>query len=260
MRSEPASWQPETDAPDQVAHLWCTTLPPGIISGHGSVCAHEGGPTRAGESMREAMSRPACGSVTGPRGGGRSSTATLLDGDRCTRPPHPRTLPGGTRAAVEEARAGRRGPWAWGRIEGIEGVRGWASWPREIGRIGVERGGGRTRRGEGSGAGAQARATVAGETRQFAVGHGRAERSRGRSPWRGQAGVLTSWRWARMVPRDRRQPPTGRHDGTEGRPDEWREGRRQEGGLLSPSNISRVQVHPPVPACIYIYIYVCMYV
>ena len=32
--------------------------PPGIISGHGSVCAHEGGPTRAGESMREAMSRP----------------------------------------------------------------------------------------------------------------------------------------------------------------------------------------------------------
>ena len=140
------------------------------------------------------------------------------------------------------------GPTARGaRIEGIEGVRGvgqlaegdWEDWGR-----------------------ARARATVAGETRsrQFAVGHGRAERSRGRSPWRGQAGVLTSWRWARMVPRDRRQPPTGRHDGTEGRPGEWREGRRQEGGLLSPSNISRVQVHPPVPACIYIYMYVCMYV
>ena len=139
------------------------------------------------------------------------------------------------------------GPTARGaRIEGIEGVRGvgqlaegdWEDWGR-----------------------ARARATVAGETRsrQFAVGHGRAERSRGRSPWRGQAGVLTSWRWARMVPRDRRQPPTGRHDGTEGRPGEWREGRRQEGGLLSPSNISRVQVHPPVPACIYIYMYVCMY-
>ena len=59
-----------------------------------------------------------------------------------------------------------------GGIEGIEGVRGvgqlaegdWEDWGR-----------------------ARARATVAGETRsrQFAVGHGRAERSRGRSPWRG---------------------------------------------------------------------------
>ena len=65
------------------------------------------------------------------------------------------------------------GPTARGaRIEGIEGVRGvgqlaegdWEDWGR-----------------------ARARATVAGETRsrQFAVGHGRAERSRGRSPWRG---------------------------------------------------------------------------
>ena len=154
-RSEPASWQPEMDAPDQVAHLWCTTLPPGIISGHGSVCAHEGGPTRAGESMREAMSRPACGSVTGPRGGGRSSTATLLDGDRCTRPPHPRTPRGdqGRRREGQSGKAGAwgRGPWAReggsrGRRRGGRGSRGsrgcegWASWPREIGRIGVERG------------------------------------------------------------------------------------------------------------------------
>ena len=137
MRSEPASWQPEMDAPDQVAHLWCTTLPPGIISGHGSVCAHEGGPTRAGESMREAMSRPACGSVTGPRGGGRSSTATLLDGDRCTRPPHPRTLPGGGQGRRRGGQGGRLpGPTARGRGGGSRGSRGCEGGPVGRGRLG----------------------------------------------------------------------------------------------------------------------------
>ena len=213
--------------------------------------------------MREAMSRPACGSVTGPRGGGRSSTATLLDAGTVARGHRIRARPGGTRAAVEKARAGRRGRGGGGRGPGRAA-------PGADGEGGADRGdrggarGGPVGRGRLGGLGSGAGAGNGGRGNSLSPVRGRPW-ARGAFPGAvtmegGQAGVLTSWRWARMVPRGRRQPPTGRHDGTEGRPGEWREGRRQEGGLLSPSNISRVQVHPPVPACIYIYMYVCMYV
>src|SRR5699024_11335915 len=50
----------------------------------GAFARTRGGPTRAGESMAEAMSRPACGSVTGPRGGGGGSAATLLRSEEHT--------------------------------------------------------------------------------------------------------------------------------------------------------------------------------
>lgn len=115
----------------------------------------------------------------------RCWTGTVARGHRI------RARPGGTRAAVEKARAGRRGrgrgpgraaPGADGEggIEGIEGVRGWASWPREMGGLGSSAGAGEREGGRGRGAApVRGRATVAGETRQFAVGHGRAGRSRG---------------------------------------------------------------------------------
>lgn len=147
-------------------------FPLGIVSGHGSDCAHEGGPTRAGESTREAMSRPACGSVTGPRGAaeGRSSTATLLDGNRCRRPEQAGVGVGaggpwviGGRLPAPTARGGAR--WGIEGIEGIEGVRGWASWPGEMGGLGASAGADEREEGRGQ--------WWPGKTRQFAVGHAR---------------------------------------------------------------------------------------
>ena len=174
-------------------------VPLGIIFGPGSICAHEGGPTRAGESMSETMSRPACGSVTGPRGRGRGSTATV-GGNHHTQPPLPRT-PRGDRGRRGDGLRGQAWAWAWAwawwlpaptargvrggvegveGIEGIEGVRGWASWPREMGGIEGERGGGRTSGGE----------------------------ARGRGPW--WPGKLASSRWAMRAGRCR-----GRSSGRE---------------------------------------------
>ena len=261
-----ASWRREMDAPEQAAHIRCEALPRGIIFGHGSVCAREGGPTRAGESMREAMSRPACGSVTGLRGGGRGSTATPLDGgNRCPRPPHPRTPRGGPGRRRREGQSGQA--WAWARRGAgrrraptaradrgeIEGVRGWASWPREMEGWGAsagadeweeERGGARS--------GAGARAMVAGHTRQFAVGHGRGALSgpviregarRGRP---GGVGQLA-------------RPGEYSGRGRDARGSSARAGgRRERGRRLCPrGDRSHLAVHPPLQ--VHTSTYICRY-
>ena len=139
------------------------------------------------------------------------------------------------------------GPTARGaRIEGIEGVRGvgqlaegdWEDWGR-----------------------ARARATVAGETRsrQFAVGHGRAERSRGRSPWRGASRGIDQLAVGQNGPPGPASTPNGaprRDRGTSGRVARG----PAAGGWTA---VSEQYISCPgasTSTCVYIYIYVCMYV
>ena len=135
-------------------------------------------------------------------------------------------------------------------IEGIEGVRGvgqlaegdWEDWGR-----------------------ARARATVAGETRsrQFAVGHGRAERSRGRSPWRGGGGAsrgIDQLAVGQNGPPGPASTPNGaprRDRGTSGRVARG----PAAGGWTA---VSEQYISCPgasASTCVYIYIcmYVCMY-
>ena len=231
-----ASWRREMDAPEQAAHIRCEALPRGIIFGHGSVCAREGGPTRAGESMREAMSRPACGSVTGLRGGGRGSTATPLDGgNRCPRPPHPRTPRGGPGRRRREGQSGQA--WAWARRGAgrrraptaradrgeIEGVRGWASWPREM-------------EGWGASAGADEWEEERGGARRSEEERGGAARVRGQ--W--WPGTLASSRWAMGAERCRGRS-SGREQGGGGRGAlaSWRGRENTRGGGGTPAGVAR---------------------
>ena len=141
------------------------------------------------------------------------------------------------------------GPTARGaRIEGIEGVRGvgqlaegdWEDWGR-----------------------ARARATVAGETRsrQFAVGHGRAERSRGRSPWRGASRGIDQLAVGQNGPPGPASTPNGaprRDRGTSGRVARG----PAAGGwtAVSEQYISCPGASTSTCVYIYIYMYVCMYV
>jgi hypothetical protein len=167
----------------------------------------------------------------------RCWTGTVARGHRI------RARPGGDQGRRREGQSGQA--WAWAR----------GPWAREGGSRGRRRGGGIEGGSRGCAGGPVGRGrwdpglgSSAGERegeRRRCAGNGgrgnspvrgrplvvRAERFRGRSSWREQAGVLASWRWARIlrgVPRGRGQPRTGRHDGAEGR--------RQEGGLLSPGN------------------------
>ena len=121
------------------------------------------------------------------------------------------------------------------------------------GRIGVERGGGRTRRGRGSGG------------QRWPGGHSpvrgrplRAERSRRRSPWRGQAGVLASWR---------RGGPPGPASTPNGAPTTGRRDVRASGARAGGRRVScRLRAIHPVSMRIHQYLrvyrdmYICVYV
>lgn len=159
--------------------------PPGIVFGHGSVCAHEGG---ADEGRRVYGRGDEPAGVWERHGAARRGW--WLDGDAAGREPlhaapHPRTPRGGTGARRREGQGGQawawaRGPWAKeggsrrrrrGGSRGCEGGpvgRGrWEDWGRARG--------GRTNEARGRGGGGAAQVMVAGDnTRQFAVGHWRA--------------------------------------------------------------------------------------
>jgi hypothetical protein len=186
----------------------------------------------------------------------RCWTGTVARGHRI------RTRPGGggTRAAVGKARAGRRGRGRGGRgpgraAPGVVGEEGGSRGDRGGARVGQLAEGdgipdwGRARANE-KGSGAGARATVAAETRQFAVGHWWCARSvsggghhggskPGYWPVGGGPGYSGGSPGAGVNPE--RGATTGQRDG----------GRRVDCCLRA--TISRVHVRPPVPARIYVY-------
>ena len=250
---------------------------------------------RAGESMREATSRPVCGCVAESRGGGRRWPATIARG-RFVRD-------AGSQGVGERARGRRRGCGSgrgrggrWprravrgasltvGRLrgrrpgdgEGVRGNRGGSRGregrPVGGGRWGIagERAGGRTRWGRGERGGSvgergRAWATVAGDS---PVGGGpwvRADGCRGGSPVGSGVDQLAVDGWhGRENTRDQGPPRgggPGRHGGAAvGRRDARAVGerRRQESALSPAGDISRRHARTrPVRA--YIYIYPCTF-
>ena len=145
------------------------------------------------------------------------------------------------------------------------GGQGGQAWPVGVGADRGDRGGarvGQLAEGDWEDWGrARARATVAGETRsrQFAVGHGRAERSRGRSPWRGASRGIDQLAVGQNGPPGPASTPNGaprRDRGTSGRVARG----PAAGGWTA---VSEQYISCPgasTSTCVYIYIYICMYV
>lgn len=235
------------DARDQVAHIWCEMRPPGNHLWTREHLRARGGADE-GRRVYERDDEPA--GVWERHGAARQGS--WLDGDGGREPSHAAT-------PAADAPGGPGPPWRWPARAGVGvGVGVGVVAPGADGEGGARGGrGGRGDRGdrggtrmgqlaEGDGGdrgrargrpnergrGEGARAMVAGETGQFAVGHARGALSgavigEGASLGMGAAGVLASWQWTSTrgrehtrggVPGDRSHRRTGRHDGEEGRP------------------------------------------
>lgn len=239
---------------------------------------------RAGESMREATSRPVRGCVAESRGGGRRCPAALAS-NHCTGPFRPGRWLAGRRRGCGSGR-GRGGRWprravrgaslTVGRLRGRrpgdgEGVRGNRAGGSDRegargGQLAEEDGGLRASAPAAGRDGGEERGRERGRrwpgTRQLAVGHGCARTVVEAA--RQLAAALTSWQWAGgTAGRNTRDqgPPRGggpgRHGGAAmGRGDARAVGerRRQESALSPAGEISRRHARIR-PVRVYIYSY-----